>query len=279
VKPERRRKLQQGVADAWLRVARTGPGGRLNLAVLHLGLSGLGYNHYLDADKSGEAWFVSRVLPRLGVRTAADVGANVGTFSEMLLDAIPGQVWAFEPGAAALPDLRALAARSGGRLTVFDCAIGDSDTRRTFFVSEQFSTWSSLHPEVDGDGALALRAAEPVTVRSLDSLIDAGEIEIPDFIKIDIEGSEYEALSGARDCIASRQVSAVQFEFNAHQLAVGRTLKDLAGLLPGYQVFRLTPGHLDPIPVAHWTANIFQYCNMVAVREDLVGRLPHPGRP
>ena len=44
-----------------------------------------------------------------------------------------------------------------------------------------------------------------VVLRSLDSLLTAGEIEPADFIKIDIEGAEYDALQGATALIRTHR--------------------------------------------------------------------------
>jgi FkbM family methyltransferase len=74
------------------------------------------------------------------------------------------------------------------QVTVFPLAISDADDERDF------------HNRGSGTGRLAANAEEAdirITVRSIDSLVAAGECLPPTFLKVDIEGAEADLLRGA----------------------------------------------------------------------------------
>src|SRR5262249_48311246 len=65
----------------------------------------------------------------------------------------------------------------------------------------------------DGKGRYETRR---VPVRSLDSLLTAGEIPAPDFLKVDVEGSEKDVFHGAARCLSERLLGIeTETNFNA----------------------------------------------------------------
>lgn len=86
------------------------------------------------------------------------------------------------------------------------CAIGNEDGETQFYFNAPAPYGSSLLSE--GAGA-SLHAVERrnevrrVPIRRLDSLLEAGEIPQPDFLKIDVEGSEEQVLLGAKKLLAT----------------------------------------------------------------------------
>jgi FkbM family methyltransferase len=95
------------------------------------------------------------------------------------------------------------------------CAIGDEDGERDFFVVPHDPTQSSFYQPGDSrhaDGRPSYEARR-VPVRSLDSLLAAGEIEAPDFLKVDVEGFEKYVFLGASRCLSERLL-AIETETN-----------------------------------------------------------------
>jgi len=119
-----------------------------------------------------------------------DIGANVGYYSLMAakLSEPDGQVVAFEP----LPRNVAYIHRHVAlnklqqRITVIEAAV--SDHCGTAFFDPDIST-SKGH--VAHEGQLEVRLV------CIDELVRAGEIPLPDVMKIDVEGAEAEVLRGA----------------------------------------------------------------------------------
>lgn len=139
-----------------------------------------------------------------------DVGANYGNRVEVFLD-LQARVVAVEPQE---PCITALRAAYGGnaRFTLVPKAIGASEGEAELLISDA-ETLSSLNPQwveaVTGSGRFAQfkwERRQVVPLTTLDALIERHGT--PSFIKIDVEGYEYEVVRSL-----SRPVEALSFEF------------------------------------------------------------------
>lgn len=122
-----------------------------------------------------------------------DVGANVGFYS--LLAAVlirPGQVYAFEPLPANVTYLQKHLDLNGiHNVSVLELAISDRPGT-ALFEAEQTRAMGRL----GAGGNLRVQTA------TLDALLRQEQIAPPDCIKMDVEGAEFRALLGARECFA-----------------------------------------------------------------------------
>lgn len=126
-----------------------------------------------------------------------DVGAHIGYFTLLASHMVgrdgnrEGKVYAFEPLPLNLTYLkRHLSANRIDNVKVFSAAVGYEDSWQSFDLAGG-SGRGSLSAR-DGDNRLR------VQVLRLDSLFEKGEISSPNFVKMDIEGAEGEALKGAQ---------------------------------------------------------------------------------
>jgi FkbM family methyltransferase len=122
-----------------------------------------------------------------------DLGANVGFYTLLgaRLAGDAGMVYSFEPLPRNLEYLRKhVAINRLGNCRVIDGAVADFDGEMTLESSEAPTT---AHLSDGGD--LSVRVVR------VDSLVARGEIRAPDVMKIDIEGSEVKALTGAAETI------------------------------------------------------------------------------
>ena len=146
--------------------------------------------------------------------TVFDIGANVGTYTEAFLTLGAGKVVAVEP----TPDLvRKLTNIRDKRLTVVASGVGKESGILPFNLSN-FSTMNSFSGEWLDKVAQEVPSGHPqrintvnVEVVTLDALIK--KHGIPDFIKIDVEGTELQVLQGL--AIAPKCLS---FEFHGELL-------------------------------------------------------------
>jgi FkbM family methyltransferase len=125
-----------------------------------------------------------------------DVGANVGFYT--LLAAVligRGHVYAFEPVKANLVYLRRhLSLNHLENVSILECAVSDATGTASFAVEE---TRAMGH--LDAGGGVEVQMV------TLDALLREGRIAPPDCIKMDIEGAEFRALLGARQCFAEHK--------------------------------------------------------------------------
>lgn len=124
-----------------------------------------------------------------------DIGANVGFYTLLasVCVGLSGRVFAFEPVPRNLFYLeKHMNLNNIQNVILFDTAVLD------------FSGWA-FFDEGPGNSMAHVSSKGKVKVRTvtLDGLIGTGEIPIPNFIKIDIEGSEMLALSGAKSLLAN----------------------------------------------------------------------------
>lgn len=151
-------------------------------------------------------------LRHLRFNTIVDVGANRGQFSLFSRRLNPqASIIAFEPLAAA----RTVYERVLGadpRVRCYPVAIGASDGNATMFVTARDDS-SSLLPIAEAQKQIfgtTPRATESVTVRRLSQVISASDIQAPGLLKIDVEGTELDVLSGADDLLS--RFSAIYVE-------------------------------------------------------------------
>ena len=120
-----------------------------------------------------------------------DIGANVGYYS-LIAAVVSGQnghVYAFEPLPRNVDYLRKHVTlnKMADRITVFDVAVSDQSGEAAFNLGASTSM-----------GHLAETGEIKVKQVRLDDMVAVGEIKPPDYMKVDVEGAEFDVLNGAR---------------------------------------------------------------------------------
>jgi FkbM family methyltransferase len=154
------------------------------------------------------------VLERLDINCVLDVGAHDGSFTHNLRRiGYEGLVRCFEPN----PDLfRNLTARYkyDARISVFDCALGDCDGTKTFYVTSQSNLGSLLAPRF-----ASVEDVIQVQVRRLDSMFTQLIAPLKNarvLLKIDTQGYDLEVVKGAGGCIDD--ICAIQSEISVQPI-------------------------------------------------------------
>ena len=161
-------------------------------------------------------------LADLGLRPPVlmDIGARGGVQPIWKPIAPWIEVIGFEPDAAECERLNARFRADGDNIRVYPVALSDTDGEKPFFVTA-FPNSSGLFA---ADPAFIARlqevnarshtvvSQERLATRSIDSFLSEHPGLRVDFIKIDVEGAEYEVLAGARDLLAAGGVLGVEYE-------------------------------------------------------------------
>jgi FkbM family methyltransferase len=122
-----------------------------------------------------------------------DAGANAGFYSLLasVLVGEKGHVYAFEPLPCNIHNLRKhLEINRVSNCTIIEAAVSLSDGEASFDPSADRS-----EAHLSTNGSIRVRTV------ALDTLASRNEIRPPDFIKIDIEGAEYDCLLGCAQTI------------------------------------------------------------------------------
>lgn len=138
-----------------------------------------------------------------------DVGANIGLTALMMADVVTqGRIYAIEAAPRNVSALRRNVFEHGASvIRTVHCAVGAQEGSVPFADNSTFGY-------VISDADLAGSYGTPVPLRTLDSLVGEWAPSRLDFIKIDIEGFEQDALTGARTTLA-RFDPLVMLEFNS----------------------------------------------------------------
>jgi FkbM family methyltransferase len=180
-----------------------------------------------------------------------DVGANLGFFTLIAARLVgpTGHVHAFEPVAATAQSLASTVDRNGfTHVSVHMVAVNDVSGEGRLLRTQE-SSWSHLddrgwHPQT--------AESVPVSVISLDDFVRDGG-RPPDFVKIDVEGSEVAVLEGAIAILAEHRPQLV-IELHETNREVMEFMSDIGyrarGLDGTSVVAQSRPGHILASPLA-----------------------------
>ncbi|OGZ04653.1 MAG: hypothetical protein A2648_00960 [Candidatus Lloydbacteria bacterium RIFCSPHIGHO2_01_FULL_41_20] len=211
-----------------------------------------------DRMTNGEYRFLHFLIPR--IKTAFDVGANIGDYSEEMLRINPLLIiHAFEPGQDAFEKLKKL------NVTANNFALGDRDENRLLYREagkNNHSSFYNLHSD----------ALAPVSVRvtTLDSYCSKNNVAHIDFLKIDVEGFEYSVIKGAEEMLSKKAIDYIQFEFSGATVESRTFLKDFLTLFRkyGYKLYRIKAKSIEMVEYRP-DKERFTLTNYLAIKEGL----------
>jgi len=184
-----------------------------------------------------EQKFFRRTI-REGMRVL-DIGANVGFFSALAdsLAGSSGRVDSLEPEPESCSLLRRTADASPSKtIFVHNVAAARKQGDAMLFVSQSNRGDNRLYqPDFDTQSV-------KIQTRSVDEMVESKIIEVPNFIKIDVQGYEGEVFAGMEKLLHESSALTILFEFwpMGLQSAGADPLKVLADLAKcGYKLSKL----------------------------------------
>jgi FkbM family methyltransferase len=216
-------------------------------------------------------FFSQRCRPGM---TVLDVGANVGLYTAlaMNLTGADGTVVAIEPHAESRRFLELTVQANAATRTpvhVFDCAASDREGTAELFVNPQNKADNRLYRSEATPHAQAGR----VQLRTIDGVLDGLGLHAVDILKIDVQGSEFSAITGAAKTIRNSPGMMLLSEFwpdgirQAAGCAPERYLEVLSDL--GLTLFELKGGRLTPLSFARASRlRGRRYLNLIGIGKD-----------
>lgn len=218
---------------------------RLGLQVVHLRPEGPVADYDIELFRSR-----ARFMNQLGTDLVLDVGANRGQWARTLRAAgYCGRLVSFEPVPEPYEELAAHAAHDA-QWDVHQVALGATDDEALIQVAE--NTAGSSFVEVTSDltskyPEMGVTGTEHVIRRRLDSMVRDGIYLKNAFMKLDVQGYEEVALTGAQASLP--QIAALEVELSFTPLYAGElpfaSMVEVLGSY-GYKLAGMIPGTGDP---------------------------------
>lgn len=176
-----------------------------------------------------------------------DVGANVGLYTGLFLEAIgdQGKVVALEPVQACYEVVRKKF-KNSTQIIVKNIAIGDIDGFVTMKIED--NPLAATH-RIANDEGMADHRCVKVPVARIDTLVVSDHLPFPNVVKIDVEGHEGAVLDGMKPLLSDARLRCIGIEVHFKLLAergeenrprqIGRLLKS-----NGFDTHWVDPSHL-----------------------------------
>lgn len=155
----------------------------------------------------GEMRFLLEDLRARGFRPQSilDVGGNIGEWSKLARAVFPeGELFIVEPQAEMKPYLDGVCAQFP-RTKWLNAGAGPRAGEMTLTIDDVDSGGSSMLPAASTELKSKGRQ-RTVPIVTLDSLVESGQMKVPDLAKFDIQGFELEALRGAQLLLGKTEV-------------------------------------------------------------------------
>jgi FkbM family methyltransferase len=172
--------------------------------------------------------------------TVLDVGAHIGLFAVIAskLTGTNGKVIAFEPAPATFNLLQQTVKinKVANTITTIQKAVGKEPGKTTFFISDNVADNSNSLVSYLGDRPLN---GIDIDVTSIDTIVAEQKLDKVNFMKIDVEGAEYDTLRGAVQTFKRFAPQAIIAIHPVPIVAKGDKLEDIYDFIAGLN-YRIT---------------------------------------
>ena len=155
---------------------------------------------------------------------------------------------------------------------LIDKALGKEKARIKFFFEDE----ADISGRPSAINHYYLKNSIDVEQTTIDALLEDYDIKKIDFLKLDIEGCEYNALLGAEKTLSKGLIDYIQLEYNQTWIKGGGTIEKILELAQrySYKLYRIRKNDMLQIISYDYKLDDFFYCNLILVREGC--RLPLP---
>lgn len=175
------------------------------------------------------------------IATLFDVGANVGDWSTLAVSTFPAaKIHAFEPVPPTFKHLHdRLSSVKNAYLHPYGLGKENKSTQITYY-GDDLSFLSTVNYAVQTHLPSTLM---PIEIRHGDDILKEIDVARIDFLKLDIEGMEIDALYGFEQALSERRIGFIQFEHHPGQVL----LKSFYDLLArhGFRLGKMYAGYVD----------------------------------
>ena len=205
-----------------------------------------------------------------------DVGANKGDYSVELIKAgITGKLFLIDP---IIKNLRIAKQKilnlNFNNFEIIECALSNSTGRKNFYtnIDPKSSSESDSMYDMKLIGYSNKQKKTKVQVKKLYNIMRQSKIKRIHFLKIDVEGNEFNVLKGAENYLNNGRIRFIQFEFGNAAKAARIYLHDIIFLLEPkqYKMFIIKPRGLMELKFTVFYEQRYSYINLLAVHKNSI---------
>ena len=182
-------------------------------------------------ETSGEL-FVLNAIKNTGrkINTLFDVGANTGEYTKLLLRYFPDAfIYSFEASKMTYKKLKENI--QSERVVLNNIGISNDTTKGILYYDKECSGLASLYDRQLDYLGIDFSLSEEIELDTLDHYCETHNIDIIDFLKMDIEGNELNALKGANRLLKEKRINSIQIEFGGCNIDSRTYFRDYWNLL------------------------------------------------
>lgn len=234
------------------------------------GLKGMNIGGGSTYSESGESWVITELSKGKKKFVLFDVGANNGSYAAMAAsicskNLIEADIYCFEPAKATFQLLQK-ASENKKNFHLFQLGMGATAGELTLHSNEAGSGLASVY-ERDLAGVV-LSNSEKIAITTVDAFCHEHAISYIDLLKLDVEGHELSAITGAAHMIATGAIGAIQFEFGGTAIDAQTYLRDFFRVLEkDYRLFRILQNGLTELKQYSEYDELFVTTNFLAIKK------------
>lgn len=238
-----------------------------------LSIAGMNFGN-VDIRSNGEKEVIKYLKMRISKDANPvifDVGANIGDYSKEVFSVLGENVklHCFEPSKEAFATLEENL-KNYKNIKLYNFGFGEKNKNAVLYSNKKGSGLASLYDRKLEYHDIKMDKQEETIIRRLDDFCRENRIEHIDFLKLDIEGNEFNALRGASDLIMSSAIDFIQFEFGGTDIDSKIYFRDFFFFLnPNYKIFRILKNGLFLIDKYNERYEVFMAINYLAVSRTL----------
>lgn len=210
-----------------------------------IALRGKGYMQSQSVAETGEINAIRYALSTYSQDMSThilDVGANRGQFLQLVLQNLPlaFEVHCFEPSSDAFHHLQNyFSSKRNVYLYNLDLS-SQTGSSRLYNAGTVFGTTYPM------DESFCL--PEKIKMSTLDEFCNDRGIDSVFYLKIDVEGGEFDVLNGGRNLLKSGLVKFLQFEYGPNHIKSKCFMRHFYELLSHYRIYRILKDGLRLLP-------------------------------
>lgn len=235
-------------------------------------LAGMNFGRGGDLHHSGETFVLKYIQAREKNKSLVifDVGSNIGEYTKCLAKQFPtSQIYAFEPSVYTYNLLLKNLTGIDPSIQTYNLGFGDTAGQFNLYAEAEGSGLSSLYNRRLDHFGLSISQSQAVQIETLDAFCDRQNIDHIDFLKLDVEGNEFNVLHGASNLLMKGSVRYVQFEFGGCDIDSRTFFQDFWYLFKKqYDIYRIVKDGLYPITEYRERDERFLNINYLAIKKN-----------